>query len=85
MGMSGAISLHIDTLVLEGIPDLDRLRIAGAMQVELENLIRSRGLPFVESQNRDGLQIGPLEVQPGLRPEQLGVRLAQAVYQELSR
>jgi hypothetical protein len=83
--MSGTISLQIDTLLLEGFPGMDRLRLAAALQVELENLIRSRGLPFTESQTREELQIGLLEVPAGVRPEQLGARLAQAVYQELSR
>jgi len=81
------IELHIDELVLHGLPARDRRQIADAMQHELTRLFAERGTsPALanrgEVRHLDG---GSFQVARGAKPNSVGAQVAQAVYGGLNR
>ena len=80
------ITFQIEELVLEGVARSDWRRIEDALRRELERLVDRDGVP----QQGGGataveeLDLGDLDVQPGMRPGEIGRRLARALYDELS-
>ncbi len=81
------IELHIEELLLEGFEQVDRHRIAEAVERELTHLFTERGIPHSlagggEINRLDG---GAFQVAPNSRPETIGTRVAQAVYGGLKR
>lgn len=76
------IALHIDELVLHGVPPAQRHRVGEAMREELSRLVAEQGLPpgVAAAALAPRLDAGAIHVTPGATPESLGARVAQAVY-----
>lgn len=76
------LDLNIEELVLRGFPGQDRERIMQAVQVELERLIREKGVPAALSRGGEvaGLDGGSIEAEPGSSPEEIGVQVARSLY-----
>jgi hypothetical protein len=76
------IELHIDEIVLDGLPQVDRARFGGALQSELTRLIAERGLP--QSLQQGGvisqLNGGQFEVAPGSTEKAIAGQVARSVY-----
>lgn len=84
--MNPNVELHIEELVLHGFSPGDRCRIGDAVERELGRLFIERGVP--QSVRGGGLAYldgGALEVKPGSKAEEVGVRVARGVYGALSR
>ena len=81
------VSLHIETLALDGFPPGDRYRIGEAVQRELERLVSTQGLPPVPARQADipRLDGGAFQVAPGAKADAIGSQIAQAVYGGLIR
>jgi hypothetical protein len=76
------IELNIDELVLHGFSPHDRYRIAEAVEHELARIITEQGFSpsLLQNSELDRLDGGSFEVQPDAKPEQIGSKVAQAVY-----
>ena len=72
------VELHIDELVLEGVPGYQRQQIAGAIEQALTRLVAEQGLP---PGWQDGLSLPALteQIRPGSRPEAIGQQVARAI------
>jgi hypothetical protein len=80
------IHLHIDELVLDGFPSVDRFRIAAAVETELARLLAEQGAPpSLRTGAVDRLDGGSFNVARPSRPEAIGVQVAQAIYGGLAR
>jgi hypothetical protein len=81
------VNLHIDELVLHGFPPGDRYRIAAAVEAELARLIEGQGIPngLASGGTVPVLDAGSFSAEPGARPQQIGVQIAQALFGGLSR
>ncbi|NBD08995.1 hypothetical protein [Corallococcus silvisoli] len=79
------ISLHIDELVLHGVPAAHREQVGEAVRQELTRLFSERGLPSGLSGDVPRLDAGALRVTSGAPPAALGVQVAQAVYSGLGQ
>jgi hypothetical protein len=81
------IELHIEELVLEGFEQVDRCRIAEAVESELTYLLKERGIPPSLAGGGDINRIdgGTFQVESNSRPETVGTRVAQAVYGGLKK
>jgi hypothetical protein len=80
------IELHIEKLVLHGFAPSDKHRIAAAVQEELERLIKGQAVPTGPEHgiHRAHLDGGSFCVRIGERPDSIGVRIGQAVYEVLT-
>ncbi|MBJ6762767.1 hypothetical protein JGU66_18540 [Myxococcaceae bacterium JPH2] len=80
------IALHIDELVLQGVPAAHRHRVAEALREELSRLLGEQGLPahVDASALASRLARGPLTVTPGASPEAMGTSVARALYSGLN-
>jgi hypothetical protein len=76
------IDLHIEELVLDGLPRVDQYRFSEAVQVELSRLFSERGVP--RSLHRGGymdqLDGGGFTVAPNSTESSIAGQIAQAVY-----
>jgi hypothetical protein len=81
------IELHIDELVLHGLPPGDRHHIADTLQRELSRLFAEQGVsPALASRGEVGhLDGGSFKVARGAKPNSIGAQVAQAVYGGLNR
>lgn len=81
------IALHIDELVLHGVPAAHRQRVGEALRQELTRLLSEGGLPTSLSAGGavPRLEAGSVTVRPGAAPEAMGSQVAQAVYSGLGR
>jgi hypothetical protein len=72
------VELHIDELILEGVPGYQRQQIASAIEQALTRLVAEQGLP-PDWQN--GLSLAALteQIRPGSRPEAIGQQVARAI------
>jgi hypothetical protein len=83
----GAIELHIDKLVLHGLPPGGRYRIADALQAELGRLLTERGV----SPSRAGdaqvarVDAGSFDVPPGSTAVGIGTAVARKLHGALTR
>ena len=77
-----AIEIYIDELVLHGFAPQDSRRIGEAVRRELQRLVSERGMPRVVVATGDMARIdaGALTLRPNVRPAEIGVAVAQAVY-----
>jgi len=78
------IELEIEQLILHDFPAHERQRIAAAIERELARLIEDEGLP--SRIDTGGLWVGELaeiEVDAGLKPDQIGARVAEQIYDGL--
>ena len=84
--MEPSLELHIERLVLHGVPSKDRDRVGAALQAELSRLLTERGIPA--GLGRGGalnrLKIEPRSLGAGVSAEVMGVQIAQAIYGGLS-
>ncbi len=80
------IELHIESLVLEGLPVRDRDRIGAAVETALARLLEIRGLPpaLALGGNTAEITTGDIDIPPGATPEAIGAQIAQVLYEELS-
>ena len=80
------VELHIEKLVLHGFAPSDKHRIAAAVKEELERLIKARGAPTGPEHgiHRAHLDGGSFCVRIGERPDSIGVRIGQAVYEGMA-
>jgi len=76
------ITLRIGELVLEGVSPSAWPRIEDALSREFESLLRERGLPDMAEITVDieSLDAGEIELASAGRPEEVGQRLAQSLY-----
>jgi hypothetical protein len=74
------VEVHIDRLVLEGIPQGDGAAIAAALERRLDTLLSAAPVAWTDADRVDGGQFAP-----GTTPAQTGQRIAAAVYAGLSR
>lgn len=77
-----SVELHIDELVLHGFAPGDRYRIGDALERELTRLFSEQDVPAAitnggEIAHLDG---GTLRLGPDLNPDEVGVRVARAIY-----
>jgi hypothetical protein len=72
------VELHIDELILEGIPNFQREQVAVAIERALTALVAEHGVPpgWQQSGALAGLT---QQVQSGSRPEAIGRQVAQAI------
>ncbi len=72
------VELHIDELILEGVPGYQREQIAAAIQQALSVLVAEHGLPPAWQQ---GINLAALtqQIHPGSRPEAIGQQVARAI------
>lgn len=79
--MRELVNLHIESLVLEGIPEADRNPVAEALRLELGRLMGEGGIPpgLLERGTIPAIDGGAYAVQ-GARPEATGAAIAQAIY-----
>jgi hypothetical protein len=80
------IDLHIEELILLGFVPGDRGRIAEAIQNELTRLLSGNDLPQTFEKDREipRLDGGSFVLRTGERPESIGTRIGQAVYQGIA-
>ena len=73
------VSLHIETLLLDGFAPGERYRIGAAMQRELERLFSTQVPPLRQGEiaRLDG---GEFQVGPSANADAVGSKIAQAVY-----
>jgi hypothetical protein len=84
---TGNIELHIDKLLLHGVPRGDRHRIGEAVRQELIRQIGERGIPGVmvkQDINVPRLNAGSIQTEVGGKPERVGTQVGQAVYRSLT-
>jgi hypothetical protein len=84
--MKANLEMHIDELVFDGLPDLQRDLIAGMVEAELQRLLNDGGLPTALSGGVSlaEMQVDSLQVSPGARADDLGVRIAGLIYTTLT-
>jgi hypothetical protein len=80
------IELHIEELVLQGLPSRDRDRIGTAVESALARLLEEHGLPPALARGESAAEIsaGDIDIQPGATPEAIGEQIARVLYEELS-
>jgi len=83
------INLHIERLILEGLPvnSHDGAQVRAAVEAELSRLLGSRGL---SDEVRSGgaftaLRVDPLRLETRTNPRQIGWQIARSVYGGLGR
>jgi hypothetical protein len=82
MDLSRPVALHVDELVLDGFPPLDRRRVATAVEHELARLLAEQGVPagLAEPGAADRLDGGSFNLPAGRGAEAVGADIARAVY-----
>jgi hypothetical protein len=81
------LNLHIQDLVLHGFGSIDRYRIGEAMEHELARLFSAQGAPRSLSGPTavDLLDAGVIKIDSGAAPEPIGIQLARAIHETLTR
>jgi hypothetical protein len=76
------VNLHIEELVLHGFNPGDRHRIGDAVERELTRLIAEGGMPpsLAQAGAVDRIDAGKVEIAPGSRAENVGMKVAKAAY-----
>ena len=80
------VEVHIEELVLHGVPPGQRYRVADALQRELSRLL-ARGWPdgAPAPASRDAVRADPIPAKAAARPESLGAAAAASVHGGLQR
>ena len=84
--MGRPIRLHVDELVLHGLPQIDATRVADALQRELRWRLAELELPSGLSTPARAEHLvapGPVVVEGGARPESVGRQVGQALWRSL--
>ena len=84
---NSTVDLHIEELVLEGFPHLDRARLGMAIGEALAHLIETQGIPAGLAQEGAiaSLEGGTFTVPPESNPQAIGEQIARAIYGGLQR
>jgi hypothetical protein len=76
-----SIALHIDELVLDGFDPAARDAIGAAVERELTRLLAEQGAPIgLHDQEVAALDAGSLQMESSANAEDLGARVARAVF-----
>jgi hypothetical protein len=80
------MELHIDQLVLEGFPRLNRAELGMALQTELSCLLGERGLPRAQHEDQSHARVdgGSFHLNAPADAPALAAQIAQAIYGGLS-
>jgi hypothetical protein len=80
------ITVHIERLVLEGLPVTTRegARIQAALKTELARQLKAHGLPPMTAITAGNFSCGPIRLARESKPAQIGNQLALAVYSGLA-
>lgn len=81
------IELHIDELVLHGLPAHQRYVIAAALERELTTLLRAphAASSFIAGGEHEQLEAGEFARAASAKPNALGAQVAQAVFAALQK
>jgi hypothetical protein len=81
------IELHIEELVLRGLPPGDRHRIADALQAELGRLLTERGISSSLAGDAQVARVdaGTFDVPPGATAVGIGTAVAQTLHGAFTR
>jgi hypothetical protein len=82
-----ALNLHVDVLVLHGFPSAERFAIGRAVRLELARLFADNEVPqsLAKLGNIEYLAGGSFAVRRDRQPAAIGLQVANAVYQTLTR
>lgn len=80
------VELHIEELVLHGFAAKDKHRIGAAVKGVLATLLAEQGapIPFKHGIHLESIDGGSFAVREGERPDSIGVRVGQAVYEGMT-
>ncbi len=80
------LEIHIEELVLYGFPPADRYRLGETVERELGRLFGQEGTPSSLGMSREvgRLDCGTFEVPDGSTPEEIGTRVARALFGRLA-
>ena len=74
------VNVHIEHLVLDGVPVGDRRRVGAAVRAELSRLLAEQGVPAGLAQGGDIAGLGgSVHLDGGSSDQVLGTRVARAV------
>ena len=84
--MKANVELHIDELVLHGLPYGQRYHIAVAIEAELKRLLDEGGLPpsLATGGRLPEMQVHNLQVADGAKPGAVGAQIAGSIYSSLA-
>jgi hypothetical protein len=84
--MKATVELHIDELVLYGLPDGQRDGIAEAVEVELKRLLDEGGLPpsLAAGGMLPQVQVDDLHLAAGTESGAVGAHIAGSIYRSLA-
>jgi len=84
--LQSSIEIYIQELMLHGFAPYDRCRIGVAVEQELTRLFTEQGVPLSLIHGGEVARVdgGMLEMTSGSGAEQIGVRVAQAVFGALA-
>jgi hypothetical protein len=81
MEVSPQIVVEIESLRFEGLSRGEAELASAALHGELQRLFNERGLPSGLQADSTSITLDrPIEMRPGMRPEQLGALAAQALF-----
>jgi hypothetical protein len=79
MGLRPDVELHVEELVLDGVPAGDRAAVAEALRAELGRMIAERGLPPDLGRRAATLETAGPQSGAGQSAAQLGIRIARSL------
>ncbi len=84
--MKPNIELHIDELILRGVPYTQRRRVVAAIELELTRLLGERELPEALTQGGalSQIKLDEIRMTDGMKPQAIGAQIAQQVYGSLA-
>lgn len=84
--MKANLELHIDELVLRGLPYSQRYLIAEAVEAELQRLLEESGLPpaLAQGGRLPEVQVGDLQVAAVAKSGAIGAQIAGSIYNSLA-
>ena len=71
------LELEIDRLRVQGLSVHDRDALARAIEVELDRLVRTRGLPFGQERGTVDVDLASFEIAPQASVGELGAQIAR--------
>ena len=80
--MKPDIELHIDELILRGVPYAERRRVVAVVELELTRLLGEHGLPepLARGAALPQIKLDALQMVDGMKPQAIGVQIARRVY-----
>lgn len=84
--MKANVELHIDELVLRGLPSWQRDRIAAAVEAELQRLLDEGGLPTMLAAGGTvpEVAVDDLQLAASAKTEVVGAQIAGSIYSSLA-